>query len=66
MANYDLGMRVWVEIPGDWGWGPVQALRGRLAKDGYWTERITGTGSDMIIVTGSRPDPNTLATLLPP
>ena len=59
-------MRVWVEVPDGWGWGPVQALRGVLARDGYWTERISGTGPVMLAVTGSRPDPDALSELLPP
>ena len=41
-------------------------FRRGLAKDGYWTERITGNGLDMTAVTGSRPDPTVLTALLPP
>lgn len=59
-------MRIWIEVPDEWGWGPVQALQSALARDGYWTERITGSGPDMVAITGSRPDPGALAALLPP
>jgi hypothetical protein len=49
-------MRVWVEVPDRWGWGPVRVLRTSLARDGYWTEEYRGTGC-MLAITGSRPGP---------
>jgi hypothetical protein len=47
-------MRVWIELTHEWGWGPVQPLRGDLAAAGYNTELITGTGPPMLAVTGTR------------
>jgi hypothetical protein len=52
-------MRAWIEIPAEWGWGPVQALKAQLARAGYCTEEYRGTGPVMLAVTGGRPAPGT-------
>jgi hypothetical protein len=48
-------MRVWVEVPDDWGWGPVRVLRGRLDDAGYWTGEYRLARGIMIRLAGSKP-----------
>ena len=48
-------MQAWVEVPDEWGWGPIRVLRGRLEDGGYWTEEYRMARGVMIQVTGSKP-----------
>ena len=48
-------MQVWVEVPGEWGWGPIRILRGRLEDDGYHTEEYRMLRGVMIQLTGGKP-----------
>ncbi len=52
-------MRAWIEVPAGWGWGPVQALKGGLARAGYAAEEHRVAGHVMLAVTGGRPAPGT-------
>ncbi len=52
-------MRAWIEVPAGWGWGPVQVLKGWLARAGYATEEHRVAGHVMLAVTGGRPAPGT-------
>ena len=53
--TYDRKMQVWVEVPDEWGWGPIRILRGRLEDNGYHTEEYRMARGVMIQVTGSKP-----------
>jgi len=46
--------RAWVEVPGEWGWGPVRMLRGRLEDGRYHTDEYRLARGIMIHVTGSK------------
>ncbi len=52
-------MRAWIEVPAGWGWGPVQVLKGWLARAGYAAEEHRVAGHVMLAVTGGRPAPGT-------
>lgn len=36
-------MRAWIEIPYEWGWGPVRMLTTALERDGYIVAEVRGT-----------------------
>jgi len=52
-------------VPAGWGWGPVQVLKGWLARAGYATEEHRVAGHVMLAVTGGRPAPGTPRGLAP-
>ena len=53
--TYDRTMQAWVEVPDEWGWGPIRMLRGRLEDNGYHTSEYRMVRGVMIHVTGSKP-----------
>ena len=49
-------MRACIELPRDYGWGPVRILRGRMEDDGYQVTEIRYPSRILLAVTGgSRP-----------
>ena len=46
-------MRACIELPRDYGWGPVRILRGRLEDDGYQVTEIRSSSRILLAVTGS-------------
>ena len=48
-------MRACIELPRDYGWGPVRILRGRMEDDGYQVTEIRTSSHILLAVTGSRP-----------
>ncbi len=48
-------MRACIELPRDYGWGPVRVLAGRLERDGYQVTQIRYPLHILLAVTGSRP-----------
>ena len=44
-----------MEVPDEWGWGPIRVLRGGLEDDGYWTEEYRMARGVMIRISGSKP-----------
>ena len=49
-------MRACIELPRDYGWGPVRILRGRMENDGYQVTEIRSPSHILLAVTGgSRP-----------
>ena len=48
-------MRACIELPRDYGWGPVRILRGRMEDDGYQVTEIRSPSHILLAVTGSRP-----------
>ena len=45
-------MRVCIELPRDYGWGPVRILRGRMEDDGYQVTEIRSPSHILLAVTG--------------
>jgi hypothetical protein len=48
-------MRACIELPRDYGWGPVRILRGRMEDDGYQVTEIRSSSHILLAVTGGRP-----------
>ena len=48
-------MRACIELPRDYGWGPVRILRGRMEDDGYQVTEIRSSSRILLAVTGGRP-----------
>ena len=48
-------MRACIELPRDYGWGPVRILRGRMEDDGYQVTEIRSPSHILLAVTGGRP-----------
>ena len=45
-------MRACIELPRDYGWGPVRLLRGRIEDDGYQVTEIRSSSRILLAVTG--------------
>ena len=45
-------MRACIELPRDYGWGPVRILRGRMEDDGYQVTEIRSSSHILLAVTG--------------
>ena len=45
-------MRACIELPRDYGWGPVRILRGRIEDDGYQVTEIRSSSRILLAVTG--------------
>ena len=45
-------MRACIELPRDYGWGPVRILRGRMERDGYHVTEIRSPSHILLAVTG--------------
>jgi hypothetical protein len=50
-------MRTWIEVPGGWGWGAVQELKGWLGRAGYDAGEYRVAGHVMLAVAGAPPVP---------
>jgi len=48
-------MQAWVELPRDYGWGPVRVLAGRLERDGYHVTEIRSPQAILLALTGRPP-----------
>ena len=48
-------MRACIELPRDYGWGPVRILCGRMEDDGYQVMEIRSSSHILLAVTGGRP-----------
>lgn len=53
-------MWAWIELSSGTGWGPTQALKARLADDGYHVDEFVGSGPSMLLITGSALDRRSL------
>jgi len=58
-------MRACIELPRDYGWGPVRILRGRIEDDGYQVTEIRSSAHILLAVTGSRTEPEEVTAGVP-
>ena len=58
-------MRACIELPRDYGWGPVRILRGRIEDDGYQVTEIRSSAHILLAVTGSRTEPEGVTAGVP-
>ena len=58
-------MRACIELPRDYGWGPVRVLAGRLERDGYRATEVRSPQHILLALTDSPVNCGTELSLLP-